>query len=29
MNAEQREAYAFFETALSYDSEMFAPRLSC
>ena len=27
MNAEQEKAYAFFETALSYDSSMFAPHV--
>ena len=27
MNAEQEKAYAFFETALSYDSAMFAPHV--
>ena len=27
MNAEQEKAYAFLETALSYDSSMFAPHV--
>ncbi|MDC2996888.1 tetratricopeptide repeat protein [Flavobacteriaceae bacterium] len=27
MNAEQEKAYTFFETAISYDSEMFAPHV--
>ncbi len=27
MNAEQEKAYTFFETALSYDSDMFAPHV--